>query len=494
VESNTIGAIMKSESGRVSRVVRVGESIADAIEQAANGEQIFLASGTHALDRPVKIQDKRDIEIIGAGRTESRIRVSPDLEPPEGQQDAIAFEIGSNVKRLTISSISAFVVDRPSDKRLQFIGSRGGTDLVSDVIISHLHVQGFSVGISLATTPRHDIRDVAIQHCHVTECHGIPDGPNIAPGSGYGIHLRNVQGGEIEGCRIEDCDRHSIYVSEGQGPVYVSGNLILYHDFHGRNARTWNAALQVARTQDVSVERNLVLDSFSDAIGVHHDDRTGEFDPTNTALIGNQAIGYHHAGLWLALDEGVSHECNRYVPNMAPSDRRSASRRRPISWAKEPWDTSSPIDYRGSLKRETEPEFWTEHNGGIAKLEGGVLVDSAGWEIAFVPDALGLADDGPWLYVSSGGGVERYMSGSPSEPVMPGYLGRLLWPTVVKNRIYGVLPDGSAVSYPLSRQFYPRQSVEYIRDPGVGLPVRWLGSWGDSLFLFNGISIQEIIP
>jgi len=485
---------MEPEPGRVSRAILGGESIADAIEQAASGTQLFLLPGTHTLDRPVKIQNKRDIEIIGAGRTESRIRVLPDLEPPEGQPDAIALEIGSNVEGLTISSISAFVVDRPSDKRLQFIGSRGGIDLVSDVIISHLHVHGFSVGISLAATPRHDIREAAIQHCQVTECHGIPDGPNIAPGSGYGIHLRNVWGGVIEGCRIEGCDRHSIYVSEGEGPVDVIGNLILYHDREARNARTWNAALQAARTQGVSVVHNLILNSFSDAIGIHHDDQTGRFRPMCPTLIGNEVIGYHHSGLWLALDEEVSHECNRYIPNMAPSGQRSASRRRPISWAKAPWDTSSLIDYRGSLKRETEPEFWTEHNGGIAKLEGGVLVDSAGWEIAFVPDALGLADDGPWLYVSSGGGVERYMSGSPSEPVMPGYLGRLLWPTVIKNRIYGVLPDGSVVSYPLSRQFDPRQSVEYIRDPGIEPPARWLGSWGNSLFLFDGISIQEIRP
>jgi len=456
------------------------DHLAAEVARAEDGAVLELAEGVHRLQATARIENRRGLTIRGAGAA-TRVEVSPDL--------LIGFEVGRNVEDLTIERLMLTCLGKPG-YRTHAVGSFSGATPVRRVRLQDLDVSGFAVGLS-ASTGRHGLyEDVLIRRCRVGPCLGVESG------HGYGVHLQNPRRVRIQDTRIEGCERHSVYVGRTSGPseIVVSGLLIVDHNRNRRNLRWYNATLCVARSSGVRVERNLILEPWSDALSIQKDDQTGQ-RIEDVTLLGNQIVGNRYNGIWVNTGETHFGLANRVIPGpfdpeIRPSRRRAISTADPI--------TGEPTGSRLIAPRSDweSPDHWAATEDRIFVMKAGVLdaIAPGSWSVStsphYWPQAIGLAfvPRIERLVVST---VEGLWEIDPTtwarELRIPGDSGRLRWLTVLGPHLYGLRESGVVVRIEVER--LGSRPLNWFSRPRA--PICWMGAWGGSLLTFDGTSRTE---
>jgi hypothetical protein len=129
-------------------------------------------------------------------------------------------------------------------------------------------------------------------------------------GHGYGIDNEGCINARITENEIRSAGRHSIYQSHGRGPVTIDHNLIINHRCGTLSNHTCSnagsvtgnenlVALVVARTANVVVAHNVILNPFADAMSAELDDVDGRPTP-NIRFIHNTVWNTHARDLYIS--------------------------------------------------------------------------------------------------------------------------------------------------------------------------------------------------
>ena len=263
------------------------------IEGAANDTVITLTAGTFNLgvntphDQGILIKDKTNLTITGQGWDNTIIKL------PSSAQ--FGFYTGSNVDNLKIDKMQ-IEGTTPLTNNTHGIGNFTGSTNISDVTFSELRLKDTAVGISIATSG--DLNGVTISNNVISNTIGLE------AGWGYGIHMENARNALIADNLIQNATRHSVYLA-GSAPgsnVTIARNTILNHDPNGQQravtGRWYVAALAVARSSDVDVAFNNIVNSRTIALSVEPNGAT-----TDINLLGNEIIDAWYVGLWVTTDQ-----------------------------------------------------------------------------------------------------------------------------------------------------------------------------------------------
>ena len=271
--------------------VTPSQDLAAIVQRATRNTTIILGPGTYRprpqppFEQAVLIENKRNLVLTSTDAAKTRIELSPDTK--------FGFFIGSNVSDLTIQNLT--IRGKPAAKpNTTAIGNYSGTTNVHRVQFSGLIVEQITVGISVGTELTGVYQDVVIRDNRVSRTIGTE------AGAGYGIHLNNARNVTISQNVIEGATRHSIYVARSApgSKIRVKNNLVINHDLKGKNPRWYNAAVVCARSSDVTISDNLIIDPRAIGISVERDGILGR--PTkDNKLINNRILGANYVGIWV---------------------------------------------------------------------------------------------------------------------------------------------------------------------------------------------------
>jgi hypothetical protein len=197
---------------------------------------------------------------------------------------ASAVQYVGTVSNLTIEGMTVAGSGSAGDAQQGFWNNSGQT--LSNMRILNNTISGVILGISVNADLSGSINGFLIEGNHLSNIVGT------SSGQGYGIHHANGSGnpsnGRIVDNFIEKAQRHSIYQARGSG-VVISGNSIYNHRDTVSDG-SQRGALIVARSKDVAVDSNMVVDSYDGGIEVE----SGAGSECSNIVISNNVIRNTH--------------------------------------------------------------------------------------------------------------------------------------------------------------------------------------------------------
>ena len=275
-----------------------GDDLHQAILEAADRTIIALGPGTFVMtghgswDYGAILQDKTDLVVRGAGREETIVSLPADLD--------FGFYIESRLRNVTLEGFS-IVGTLPLAVNTHAIGNYTGPGYTSDVsglTIRNLAIRDVAVGISLATWTEGSYGDVLVTGNILEHLIGTESG------WGYGIHADNPSGVRIVGNYIRNAGRHGLYFGRSRvgADILIDGNFVYEHDRDALNPLRVASALVCARSSDVRLLFNTVLDPVPYAMSVEPDETYG-WPTEDVVLVGNRILGARDGGLWIYTGE-----------------------------------------------------------------------------------------------------------------------------------------------------------------------------------------------
>jgi hypothetical protein len=151
----------------------------------------------------------------------------------------------------------------------------------------------------------------------------------VTSGSGYGIHNEGCSNVRIADNVIRNADRHSIYQASAyqpdrpaaSGSIVIDHNIIIDHAKTSSLDRDWLVALVVARSSNVVVSRNEIINPYHDAISVE-DPSTDEgrrYSVRNISLVDNIVRDPRGADIFLTAGGTITMRGNRFLHGNAAS-------------------------------------------------------------------------------------------------------------------------------------------------------------------------------
>ena len=311
--------------GEAQRVSSVGDLRA-AIAAARPGSQIIIPPGTYDIGSvPLRIEDKRSVKIIGSGEGRTIIRSSgsaPFIFELAGSNDnleiaGMTLESAARLRRNTHALASG--PDRMNLTRARF---------------HDLEIRNVAVGISVAGTGNGICDDVRITSNHLDNIQDVVTSGGVTSGSGYGIHNDGCSNVRISGNTIRNADRHSIYQASAYQPdrpratgsIVIENNVIIDHGKTSSLPNEWQVALVVARSSNVVVANNEIINPYHDAISIEDPEGEGRvYAVRNVSLIDNVVRGGHAADVFLTASGTFTSRGNRFYHGgaaAAPNVRR----------------------------------------------------------------------------------------------------------------------------------------------------------------------------
>lgn len=298
-------------------------SVADlraAIASARSGSHVIIPAGTYDIgSSPIRIQDKRDVKIIGAGEGRTIIRA-------EGSAPFI-FELAGSNTNLEVASMTLLGATHltrnthalaSGSDRMNLIGAR----------FHDLEIRNVAVGISVAGTGNGICDGVQITSNHLDNIQDVVVN-GVTSGSGYGIHNDGCSNVRIADNVIRNADRHAIYQASAYQPdrPAASGSIVIDHNViidHARTSsldRDWLVALVVARSSNVVISRNEIINPYHDAISIEDPskDEGQRYSVRNISLIDNIVRDPHGADIFLTAGGTITMRGNRFVHGNAVS-------------------------------------------------------------------------------------------------------------------------------------------------------------------------------
>jgi len=302
-------ATSRSEAQRISSVAELRAAVANA----RAGSRVSIPAGTYNIgSMPIRIENKRNVQIVGAGEGRTIIRSSGDAP--------FIFELAGSNDNLEVAGMT---LEGASHLRRNTHALASGPDRMNltGARFHDLEIRNVAVGISVAGTGNGICDDVQITSNNLDNIQDVvhPDGTTV--GSGYGIHNQGCSNARIAYNTIRNADRHSIYQASAYQPdrPAASGSIVIDHNTiidHGRTSsldNEWRVALVVARSANVTVSNNEIDNPYHDAISIEDpsEEKQG-YDVRNIRLINNTVRNPHAADIFLTASGTFVSEGNKF--------------------------------------------------------------------------------------------------------------------------------------------------------------------------------------
>ena len=306
----------RAQAQRVSSVTELRAAIANA----RAGITVSLAAGTYNIGAtPLRIDGTRNVRIIGAGAGSTIIRASASAP--------FIFELAGSNDNLEVASMTLEGAQR-LQRNTHALASGSDRMNLTRARFHDLEIRNVAVGISVVGSGAGKCDDVQITSNKLDNIQDIVKPDGTTPGSGYGIHNDGCSNVRITGNTIRNADRHSIYQASGyqpdrpaaSGSIVIDNNVIIDHGRTSSLPNEWQVALVVARSSNVVVSRNEIINPYHDAISV--EDPSGEskrYLVRNVSLIDNTVRGGRRADLFLTAAGTFTSRGNRYYHGDAAS-------------------------------------------------------------------------------------------------------------------------------------------------------------------------------
>ena len=152
---------------------------------------------------------------------------------------------------------------------------------------------GWLIGNAAAASIQNvTLKDVRVQNCNIAykaaygsggviafnirflNCQAV-DSVGAAAGIGYGFQLSQVNGGMLNNCLAANCERHGIYISEGEN--YIVSNCFVKDG--GIGSGTVRGGIAISRSNNVSLN-NCITEDIDD-VALYIDDDSAGLSPEN---------------------------------------------------------------------------------------------------------------------------------------------------------------------------------------------------------------------
>jgi len=301
--------ISRADAQRVSSIAELRSALANA----RPGMTISIAPGTYDIGtRPLRIEDRRSLRIIGAGAGRTIIRASGSAP--------FIFELAASNDNLEIAGMT---LQGASRLRRNTHALASGSDRMNltRARFHDLDIRNVAVGISVAGSGNGICDDVEITSSSLNNIQDVMTPNGVTSGSGYGIHNDGCSHVRISGNTIRNADRHSIYQASAyqpdrpaaSGSIVIENNVIIDHGKTSSLNNEWQVALVVARSSNVVVSKNEIVNSYFDAISIEDPTEEGRrYAVRNVSLIDNTVRGSRAADLFLTAEGTFTSRGNRF--------------------------------------------------------------------------------------------------------------------------------------------------------------------------------------
>jgi hypothetical protein len=306
--------------GAEAQRVSTTSGLRAALAGARPGAQISIAAGTYDIgSTPLRIEGKRDVSIIGDGAGRTIIRASGSAP--------FIFELAGSNDNLEVAGMTLQGASRLSRNTH---GLASGSDRMN-LTGAHFHnldIRNVAVGISVVGSGNGICDNVQITSNKLDNIQDVVNRDGVTSGSGYGIHNDGCSNARIAGNTIRNADRHSIYQASAyqpdrpraSGSVVISDNVIIDHGRTSSLPNEWQVALVVARSANVVVSGNGIVNSNFDAISIE-DPSEGQrsYSVRNISLIDNIVRGARTADIFITAAGTFTSRGNRFYHGSSAS-------------------------------------------------------------------------------------------------------------------------------------------------------------------------------
>jgi hypothetical protein len=275
-------------------------SLRAAIAQARPGSRVVIPAGTYNIgSTPIRIEDRSNVEIVGAGEGKTIIRASGSAP--------FIFELAGSNDRLTIAGMT---IEAARNLRTNTHALASGSDRMNltRARFHDLEIRNAAVGISVVGSGNGYCDDVQITSNTLDNIQEIVRAGGATSGSGYGIHNDGCSNARIAGNVIRNAGRHSIYQASAYQPgrpsatgsIVIDNNTIIDHGSNSLSDNEWKVALVVARSANVVVSNNRIINSYHDAISIEDpSEEQRSYSVRNIRLIDNVVRDSRGADIFL---------------------------------------------------------------------------------------------------------------------------------------------------------------------------------------------------
>lgn len=300
-----LASLLASSAGAQTRW-----SVADlraAIANARPNSRVSIPAGVFDIgNTPIRIADKRGVEIIGAGEGRTIIQSGPSAP--------FILELAGTNTNLTIAGMSLYGAARLA-KNTHALAEGPDRMTLTGGRFHDLDIRNVAVGISVAGTGTGYCDDVRITNNHLDNIQNVLTAAGTTSGSGYGIHNESCTNVRIADNVIRNADRHSIYQAKAYQPdrppatgsIVIEHNLIINHASTSSINEDFLVAIVVARSSNVVVAHNVIVNPYHDAISV--EDPTSEasaYRVRNITLTDNAVLGSRGADVFLTASSATT--------------------------------------------------------------------------------------------------------------------------------------------------------------------------------------------
>jgi hypothetical protein len=461
-----------------------------AIANAAPGSRVNIAAGIYDLgSTPLKIENKQSVEIVGAGRGQTILRAN-------GAAQFVVDLAGTN-DNLKISSLT---IEGAATLGTNTHGLASGYNRMSlrGARFFDLEVKNVAVGISVVGSGSGICNDIEITNNYLSNIQDFVNSVGTTSGSGYGIHSQGCSQVRVAGNVLRNVDRHSIYQAgayqpDRTGPGYnvVEENLIIDHARTSSITNYWQTAITVARSSNVVVAHNIIVNPYRDAISI--EDPPGEgrtYVVQDVRLIGNTVLGSRSADVFLTAGGSFTSWGNRFYHSDAAAAPSAPFIRK--DGAGFGGSLVEPSGYSGTQAMTSAPSFSSvtvmQSNLILGRAMTSYNSDPAGWsKISSTYVWNGFED------LTSSSSRVYVVVGRKLVEVDPATGGWRSSPTVFPTRSVAAYTNGRLVLVS-GNQFYRFDSA--LGTTTAGLPgagqVRGMAAFRGKLYLYVGSCHYEV--
>ena len=308
--------VSRADAQRVSSVT----DLRAAIAAARPGSRVSIAPGTYDIgSRPLRVEDKRGVQIIGSGAGRTIIRASGSAP--------FIFELAGSNHDIEIAGMTLLGATRLT-RNTHGLASGSDRMNLTRARFHDLEIRNVAVGISVVGSGNGICDDVRITGNQLSNIQDVRASDGTTSGSGYGIHNDGCSNTRIAGNTIRNADRHSIYQASAyqpgrpraSGSIVIDSNVIVDHGKTSSLDNEWQVALAVARSSNVVVSGNEIVNSRFDAISIEDptEERRG-YAVRNVSLIDNTVRGTRAADVFLTASGTFTSRGNRFYRGNAAS-------------------------------------------------------------------------------------------------------------------------------------------------------------------------------
>jgi len=465
-----------------------------AITNAPANSTVNIPAGIYDIgSTSIKIVDKNNVQILGAGVGKTIIRGSGSVH--------MILEMENSNVNLTVAHMS---LEGPLTMTNPVFGLASGNNHLNlyGARFFDLDIRNVGIGISVVGNGTGYCNDVQITGNYLENIQDFFTSPGVTSGSGYGIHNEGCTQVRIADNTLKNVDRHSIYQAKayqpdrpGPGSIVIEHNLIIDHARTASISARWLVAISVGRSSNVVVANNVIVNPAYDAISVENPPQEGTtYVVNNVRVIGNTILSPRGADIFLTAPGNFIMWGNTFYHTDATGDPSAPFIYKDDGALNGAGNMVEPSGLSGTQAFITPSPFTTSYYTQGNLLKSAVIAynsDPATWAKTSAPV--------PWTAFES-------MTASPTMvyvvnnrkvvEVNPVTQALRLSPTVLPAKSLIAYADGSVIVASGTQLYRVNLStLEATPSPAPGTgPIRGMVGWGSRLFLSSGNCNYEIVP